>query len=215
MNDVDVLQFLKRFSEFLESDPSIEMCEPIEEVSARLRAQGFNLEALDLEARRLLGREERPAESVIHVTPKPVLGHMKSRILSLCDFPPLAIELVPVLGDSAHTTDVRLISLAQAFQISTDELEDALPWCGHTIEIARTFTEEDYRAVYSAYAAEPSRKFRDQAESASSLLVTLTGSNERLSVARLSAKAREALFEGDQLSGELESIKVELAILRE
>jgi hypothetical protein len=214
-NDIEVLEFLTRFSEFLESDPSVDMCEPLEEVSARLQAQGFDLEALDLEARRLLGREGRPAESVTQVTPKPLLGQIRSGLLSLCDFPRLSIEPAPVLGDSAPKTDVRQIPLAQAFEISTDELELALPWCGLAIEIARTFTEEDHRPVYSAYATEPSTKFRVQVESDSSLLVTLKESNERLSFARLSAKDKEALFEGDRLSGELESIKVEIAICRE
>ena len=57
--DPEVIDFLKRFSAFLESDPAVEMCEPIEEVQAQLQAQGFDLEALDREARRLLRTAQR------------------------------------------------------------------------------------------------------------------------------------------------------------
>jgi hypothetical protein len=165
--------------------------------------------------RAMLAREGSDEGLFVPIAHRLPLERIRSRVLSLLDFPALLLEPAAALGKPEQESDVRDVSLADAFGATAEQLERELPWCGPSVEIARTFPEADGQPVYSAYASETTRELGGHSAPGNSLVITLKGPNEQRCTARLNAEQKAAIFEGDQLPGKLEVISVELMILRE
>lgn len=145
-----------------------------------------------------------------------VVQNLKSRMLPLLTLPRVVLEpAVPVLGKRSHEADIRSVSVSDALGVDANELQRMLPWCKPTIEIVRTYTEEEGKPIYSAFAAERKQQDGARAEQCGSIVITLVGKAGERCTACLNSANKEAIFEGDRLPVDLESIEVELEIREE